>query len=877
MKHYCVTALLLGCMVCFAAQVELPKVMKIKKGESIGVNALFEGSGRFRFGIVELDKNGKELKKTMKLYYGRNCPDSRTFVAVIQHPATVQAKAIYQMDKGSSIQLKHIKFSHLSKEMTQLYSVKENRKLWFERTKGVNLVAGKRLSFSPSTKSYALTYKGGTDETDLTDGKFGRDDDQIWFDGRAVAWSNLKLNLSIIADLGKVQKVEKAVIRIVGGKFSGSQRYSNFPPVLEAWVSKDGKNYYLARRLTLLGEAEKADADWKTLYYLPQTTDNIWPSYVYPFELTIQADARYVVIRSPKQHYMATDEMAVIQAEKKTPAYNNAYKGDSVPLFHTTAILSPYYPKFYVAKDVYLPNLLKMDDKRPNRGKPLSYELDLPAGLKFYDDPNPPWPTFTRIKQGSRTVNGRTIYRFGIKNPNEKMYDTYLKYGIGPFYIKAEGKVPAKQMYAEFRTLEKGKVLYTKRVPLEILQIKPVPFMKKLSIGPAFFFERYLIPWPEFYKAMRVVGFNTLRFDYLSPKSEERYAKLYHEGVKQGFRFRGQMSATACIQLYAAQDKFNINEMRCQFPGSDKYRPNTICPSYRGKYYQMVLDLLKTRSVKYPMEFISFDEEPWVFYRSGDTFTKCSRCDALRKSKNMTWKEFVPWVQADFLSGYYKAVTQGRKNPPSVGYYNVHPGFLIGNSTVGNVYHNGFDRLYPAYCDELQPSMYSSNTRLVHANARKSYLWSKRRPEQVHLWLSAGVGAYSADDYKRHTMYQVLESFMNGASGIQYYLYQSFTSPRDYAYMAEALRLVAPYEELLMKGSLDSFSGSNKNLFYTSRTWQKKSLVLVGNYGYLRAGTTILPLKGRITDLQSGKKYTANGKFTCTVPADSCRFFLVEK
>ncbi|MBO5724182.1 MAG: hypothetical protein J6S58_05075, partial [Lentisphaeria bacterium] len=448
-------------------------------------------------------------------------------------------------------------------------------------------------------------------------------------------------------------------------------------------------------------------------------------------------------------------------------------------------------------------------------------------------------------------------------------------YGIGPFYFKAEGKVPAGDMYAVFRTLDGDKVLYSKRLPLEILQIKEVPVLKHINVGPAFFFERYLITWPEFFKSMRAIGFNTMRFDYLSPQSEERYANFYREGVKNGFRFRGQMSCAACVELYAARDKVDVKSLYC-YGADGKPVSRRMCPSYRGKYFLKVLDILRTNSLKYPMEFISFDEEAWCHYRSGDAFTKCVRCDAFRKSKNMTWKDFVPWVQADYNSEFYKAVKHGKKTP-TVGYYNVHPGHIIGNSTVGPVPFNGFNLLYPKYCDELQPSIYSPNTPLVHLSVRNAFDYVQYRPEKVQVWLSAGVGAYAANEYGRHSMYQVLEALMNGATGIQYYYYQSFVSPRDYAYVAEALRLVAPYEDIFMKGSMPAFAGSNKALLYTARTYKNRTLVLVGNYGSFRSAATVLPIKGKVTDLENGRKYTANGSFRCSIPADSCRFFLVEK
>jgi acetylglutamate kinase len=50
--------------------------------------------------------------------------------------------------------------------------------------------------------------------------------------------------------------------------------------------------------------------------------------------------------------------------------------------------------------------------------------------------------------------------------------------------------------------------------------------------------------------------------------------------------------------------------------------------------------------------------------------------------------------------------------------------------------------------------------------------------------------------------YSALETLLNGAGGFTYYAYWDFDNVLDYAAMAKALRMIAPYENLIMDGEL---------------------------------------------------------------------------
>ena len=105
-----------------------------------------------------------------------------------------------------------------------------------ERT---NLAAGRTVVFSP-TPNYALTARGESDPTDLTDGRTTtREDRCIWFESGSVGWSyGGRVNLAI--DLGRQATIDEVAIRLLGGS---PQPGVNFPVWIEAFTSDDGEHW----------------------------------------------------------------------------------------------------------------------------------------------------------------------------------------------------------------------------------------------------------------------------------------------------------------------------------------------------------------------------------------------------------------------------------------------------------------------------------------------------------------------------------------------------------------------------------------------------------------------------------------------------------
>ena len=122
---------------------------------------------------------------------------------------------------------------------------------------------------------------------------------------------------------------------------------------------------------------------------------------------------------------------------------------------------------------------------------------------------------------------------------------------------------------------------------------------------------------------------------------------------------------------------------------------------------------------------------------------------------------------------------------------------------------------------------------------------------------------------------------MNGAGGLQYFAYRSFESPIDYYYHASALKKIAPYEELLLKGKLLDLAGSNTALVYTARRNGNDMLLLIGNYGKLSEAETTIELSpggiGAVVDLNQNAPVAVKGNtLTVKIKPDNFGFYHIQ-
>ncbi|GEM_PF-5413163 len=772
---------------------------------------------------------------------------------------------------GKTLVYAYIRLSRLDESEAFYYSPSRGIQAYLEKCKGrVNLAQDIQPTFRP-TPNYELTKKGDTDLTDLTDGKFASTQ-QIWFEEPAVGFERARSGVFITLDLGEVKPVGEAVIRLQGGVID---KYTiSFPNQLDVWVSKDGVEFYPGQSLTKVDSRERELSDWKSLYYLPEsTTSQNRVFYMYPFVLKVNADARYVCIHSSSEQFrnMFSDELAVLQAteaQKASADYNSAYEKASWLLQHNSLLFKPKMPVFYIAEGFPLQNYFTLENQLSESPKRVAYSIELPSQVTFTE--SKAWPAYLRQVEKVTTENGRTTWFF---NPQKSLaeLENPLKYGFGPFNfaVADASSVPEDQLYAVFTSYVDGVQGMKYTCPLEFLQIpKVVPNFKR--IDNSIWYENRFRDIPGIDEAARDMGLSTAMYFVRSLKDAENALPMVEKSRAAGRKIRLELEPTTNMRL-TYKDK---STTRCV--GS-----TSTCLSNHNEEYQESVNLIREFLKIVPCDTVVFDIEDWEPNQMNATIAKCTRCQAEKERRGFkNWVDFFDTMQVEYVSEYTKAAWEGAeaagRSRPRIGYYAVSP-FMAYNCLDGAVPFLGYSKLFPQYCDEIQNSYYGRSARECHEQMRKVY---KIHPNPAILlpWRSAGTGAYYGQPFYNLTEQHILETLMNGAGGMQFFQGMSFESPLDFYYMARAFAMLAPYEDLLMDGELDeALVGDNPGMLYTARRLDDTLLFLAGNYGALQPAKAVAKIPGAV----SARVISAQGEarlegenLSVDAPADD--FTLVE-
>ena len=155
----------------------------VQGGDCVLVRLFFKGTGVAEvgyYGYYGYDASRPEAvasdRHSFKTY--SEDWDCRSRVFEISDPKITAIRIFFSTPAGTTMSFANLTARKLSKEEAALFSPTTNRKLWERRIQGVNLAAGKKVSFDPKP-NYELTRKGDTDETDLTDGKLGKPNDML--------------------------------------------------------------------------------------------------------------------------------------------------------------------------------------------------------------------------------------------------------------------------------------------------------------------------------------------------------------------------------------------------------------------------------------------------------------------------------------------------------------------------------------------------------------------------------------------------------------------------------------------------------------------------------------------------------------------------
>ena len=834
----------------------------VKKGDCILVETVFKGSGNARIGIF-----GKGLFKAKTIPTVNRQWDKRQEIFEIPHDNCKKIHAFLAGQKGHSITYAYVRISRLTHDARTSFLPERLGAKWRSLTAGVNLAKGKNVTVFPAHKK---------NTSFLTDGKISTMTNLVFHSG-ALVWHGAMTgkHVRLIVDLGSVQKVGKAGIRISGGK-----QTMQFPRMLKIFVSKDGKHYYPAASLAKVTPAEADLTDWQNLYYLADK-DLQGVTFTYPFVLDVNADARYVAfsVQADSYYSLVTDELAVIgKSGKIDDGWNSAYKKTPDEHFnHQSVKITPYTDKFYIAEGIYLPNLFAFDIRIPRNEEKFTYMIDLPSQVEFA--PYKGWPP--KGQNHIRTVKnaGRSVFHFAPDYTVGKLRSYSVMYYNGPFLFRvpAGSVIPEKERYAVITAVSSGGKI-AMRYPLEILKFPAVKPYKRLKFGQMLNSRHYPY-WPDAAFAWKTVGYNMIQFEVSPHQVAPSYGEKIIAQTEQQGLFRRAFSNPVCDMCYGSRrDKAELRCTSAVQPGKKWIGQLDFCPSYRGIYYREVLENIRKMVVAFKPHVIEFDDEAWN-PKQLDLIFDCTRCQALRKEKKMDWKTFIEWAQADFLKGYYHAVKAGAAEAgipmPDITHWPFSP--VSGNyfSRGFKIMNHGFPYLFGKYANLATHFYYAQSVADQQKGIRK-VLETVKDPKKFAMTVHGGIGCYRTGYMGKKTAHLFIDSVLNGTTHVLQY--GTFTSPHDFYQMNTAIRLLIPHEDLLMDGVLDrSFTGSNKKLLYTKRTLGKRSLLLIGNYSNSKKAATTLLLRGKVTDCLRSRSYAVNGSYSLEIAPDDFALLLLEE
>jgi hypothetical protein len=723
------------------------------------------------------------------------------------------------------------------------------RKLWVERTKGKILSNGKKVTFS-IPNNYRLT-NDAKDPFDLTDGKLSTNKkDLIWFGKDALGWfggiSDGGVNFQV--DLGEVKNVDKLVIRCLGGEV---QKTLGFPKRFEVYVSIDGKNYYQTAKLQKLAESDRELSDFVNNFYIPERGKAI----VYPFELNVNAKARYVAFTiASAAGGLFADELAIMEGNPKKANFNTIYKKQPQPFYTQGVLIRPKVNEFILARNIVTPTFFSFCDMRlaSQKKSPMLLDIDLPEGIKVLSPKALKEVKFTN-KKGEKRV------KFTLKAiPRPWTGGTTLK----EIFFKVTKDMP-KNSKAFFSSYSNGVAPINLEFPLKVVEIKPVPKLKRLHVSLAWMSSDEARVYPEFFKSWKTIGFNAVNcFPRYFTKTDKATKGFLDNARKNGMKI---VMTDSPIHAMPGKGKKG-HEMNC-------LNTNTVavCPSYVGPFHKKEVERIKECVVKSQPDIIFFDIE--AFYSSHVTALTCSRCKAAMKTAKMTsMDQFTKKVVAQKVNDFYNAVKAGAAEAkikcPPIGLYGKGPGMIDRSQPVLD-----WKQLYPKSIAISQPSLYvGERPWLVQERIRSVYKLMKNH--NIIPWLTAGT---YGDIRAQFVEYIALEAILNGAGGITYFAYWDFDNASDYAALAKALYQIAPYEDLIMDGKLVDIPVNGVNT--TAIVKGNEMLLLVGNYQKPNITVNVKLPFNKVTlikDIRDNEKFKLTNTVTLKIPRSSIRLLYVK-
>lgn len=625
-----------------------------------------------------------------------------------------------------------------------------------------NIAAGKPCTFAPDP-NYGLTARGGTDGSDLTDGRLTeRPDQHMWFESHAVGWSHVPV-VNVRLDLGEVQPIGEVVIRVLGGSVQPGITHPTFVRVL---VSDDDRVYH---RVAEFSRWQQGDDE---RFGIPPTEGKAW---VHPLRFSdLKTRGRYVGLVIGGTGLTCSDELYV---------YRGAHDAAGVRFDAASAM------DFSVSR----PQLAFV--------KPF---LVLPTGIAS------PQPVGLLDASGTKrqvTLHVEAPPQVEIlipECPQEKLDGGGTRYSI-PLEAPGSTVMPRARLYmrsslpagatAALRTwLDWGDGQSApSTMEVRIADMPPAPMCERMTMALGWWSLSDTRVWPDGLQAHRAIGLNTLStFSvWMEPDDIELWA-FADQVRQQGFRMLDVDSTWHRMISRHKDDR----SLYCQF--ADGTTNSRLCPSYRGPWYDEELQRIAGECARLKPDNLSTDVELWNWQGPVDA-EKCTRCQADKQTSGIAawedwklqkgyemWKDLHDAVQA--------AVRQAGGKPVEMGCYDWRPG-------SNYQFFWPFDRLYQDKL--LHNSQTSVYTPLFAYHIE--FIGKEARDDRAKLpktdglpWLTPGdAGAFTAEALRC----AMLECFLNGSRGVHFWSNRYWDGEYLLGYN-QAVREVAAVEDIIVDGAL---------------------------------------------------------------------------
>ena len=707
------------------------------------------------------------------------------------------------------------------------------------------LSAGKPCTFSPAP-NYSLTARGDTDGADLTDGRLTeRPDQHLWFESHAVGWS-YKPVANVRLDLGQVQPIGEVVIRLQGGS---PQPGIDFPGFVKLLVSDDDVNYYQVAEYSKWGRGDDVK------YSLPATEGKAW---VHPLRFAdLKTRGRYVGFVLGCSGLTCADELYVYGGDHD-PAKVKLDPAQLRDFSVSRPQVAFVKPALVLTSNLATPQPLGLLDASGVK-RQVTLNLETPKGVEMLVGGVGEAKVETAAVE--KLPGGGTRYALTTSIPGT----TIMPWGK----LMMQAKLPNGTQTSLRYWLDWGEGKSNPvTIAATVAELTPAPRCKRMMMALGWWDLGSTKAWPDGLKAAETIGLNTLStFTMWMKPDDTQLWDFADQARQQGFKM---LDVDSTWHQMLSRHK-GEKEFFCQF--GDRTTGKSFCPSYRGPLYAEELQRVATECARLKPDYLSTDVELWSWEGPKDA-QKCTRCqEDKQKSGIETWEEwklakgYEMWK--DLHDAVQAAVKQAGGKPVEMGCYDWRP-------ARNYQFFWPFDRLYKDRL--LHNSQASTYTSLLPYHIE--HLGDVAREDRSHLprteglpWITPGdSGAFTAEALRC----AMLECFLNGSRGIHFWSNRYWDGEYFLGYN-QAVRAVAPVEDLIMDGSLYDGAQVERPARVSGMIRDKDIALLVGEYhgsDPVTLNVTLeVPANSDVIDAETGRKLgeLSAGKQSLPVKLDTHR------